>query len=57
MTEKKRYDTGVIHGRFQILHKDHLKYLLSGWELCRHLVIGISNPDPLLTREEKTDPH
>ena len=50
------YDIGVIHGRFQILHNDHLKYILSGLELCRHLVIGITNPDPLLTGYEKTDP-
>jgi D-arabinose 5-phosphate isomerase GutQ len=38
-------DVGVIHGRFQILHNDHLKYLLAGKDLCRHLVIGITNPD------------
>lgn len=51
------YETGVIHGRFQILHRDHLKYLLAGKELCRHLVVGITNPDPILTRENNADPH
>jgi len=48
--------TGVIHGRFQILHNDHMKYILSGKALCDHLVIGITNPDPTLTRKESSDP-
>lgn len=46
---------GVIHGRFQILHNDHMKYLLAGKKQCRHLVIGITNPDPLLTTEVHSD--
>lgn len=49
-------ETGVIHGRFQVLHNDHLVYLLAGMAFCRHLVVGITNPDPLLTRDESTDP-
>jgi nicotinamide mononucleotide adenylyltransferase len=49
-------DFGVIHGRFQVLHNDHLKYLLAGKARCRHLVVGITNPDPILTREDSTDP-
>jgi nicotinamide-nucleotide adenylyltransferase len=48
--------TGVIHGRFQILHNDHMKYILSGKALCEHLVIGITNPDPVLTKKESADP-
>jgi hypothetical protein len=48
-------EVGVIHGRFQILHNDHLKYLLAGKAHCRHLVVGITNPDPLRTREDSTD--
>lgn len=51
------YDVGVIHGRFQVLHNDHLRYLLAGKALCRHLVVGITNPDPTLTRERSADPH
>ncbi len=51
------YDTGVIHGRFQVLHNDHLAYILAGKALCRHLVVGITNPEPLLVREEKADLH
>ena len=49
-------ETGVIHGRFQVLHNDHLKYLMAGKRLCRHLVVGITNPDPHSTRAEVADP-
>ena len=49
------YDTGVIHGRFQVLHNDHMKYLMAGKNLCRHLVVGITNPDPFLTKMENAD--
>jgi nicotinamide mononucleotide adenylyltransferase len=49
-------EIGVIHGRFQILHNDHLKYLMAAVPLCRHLVIGITNPDPFMTRPEETNP-
>lgn len=50
------HEIGVIHGRFQPLHNDHLKYLLAGRARCRHLIVGITNPDPLHTRTESTDP-
>ncbi|MFH0824440.1 MAG: nicotinate-nucleotide adenylyltransferase [Pseudomonadota bacterium] len=46
---------GVIHGRFQILHNDHLEYLLAGKARCNHLVVGITNPDPSLTRDDPAD--
>jgi nicotinamide mononucleotide adenylyltransferase len=48
-------ETGVIHGRFQVFHNDHLVYLLAGLALCRHLVVGITNPDPFLTRDDSAD--
>jgi len=48
-------ETGVIHGRFQVFHNDHLVYLLAGLSLCRHLVVGITNPDPFLTRDDDAD--
>jgi len=50
------HKTGVIHGRFQLLHNDHMKYLLAGKERCEHLVVGITNPDPSLTRADPADP-
>lgn len=50
-------DTGVVHGRFQLFHLDHLKYVLAARERCRHLVVGITNPDPTLTKFDAADPH
>ena len=50
-------DRGVIHGRFQVLHNDHLSYLLAGKVRCRHLVVGVTNPDPMLTRDDPADPN
>jgi len=52
-----QYDLGVIHGRFQVLHNDHIKYLMAGKELCKHLVVGITNPDPSLTRASDANSH
>ncbi|MHC1725125.1 MAG: nicotinate-nucleotide adenylyltransferase [Syntrophobacteraceae bacterium] len=48
--------TGVVHGRFHIFHLDHLKYLLSAKARCKHLVVGITNPDPTLTKTDSADP-
>jgi nicotinamide-nucleotide adenylyltransferase len=49
------FDVGVIHGRFQMLHNDHLKYLLAGKARCRHLVVGITNPELSMTQAEDVD--
>lgn len=48
---------GVIHGRFQLLHNAHMKYLLAGKERCEHLVIGICNPEVDLTKYTGANPH
>jgi nicotinamide mononucleotide adenylyltransferase len=50
-------ETGVVHGRFQLFHLDHLKYVLAAKARCRHLVVAITNPDPTLTRFDPADPH
>ena len=52
-----QYEVGTIHGRFQILHNDHLKFLMAGKELCDHLIVGITNPDPSLTKDHNSNPH
>jgi len=52
-----RFEIGVIHGRFQILHNDHVKFLLAGKKLCDHLIVGITNPDPSLTKAHESNPH
>ncbi|UCC20985.1 MAG: nicotinate-nucleotide adenylyltransferase [Promethearchaeota archaeon] len=58
MPEKKvKYKVGVIHGRFQVLHNDHIRYLLAGKQLCNYLIVGITNPDPSLTKDSKANPH
>jgi len=49
--------TGVVHGRFQPFHLDHLKYVLTAKDRCRHLVVGITNPDPTLTKNDPADPY
>lgn len=53
---RSKHPVGVIHGRFQVLHNDHLRYLLAGKERCDHLVIGVTNPDPSCVRQEQADP-
>ena len=49
-------EIGVAHGRFQVFHNDHLKYVLAAKARCRLLVVGITNPDPDRTRQEASDP-
>ena len=48
-------DIGVAHGRFQIFHKDHLKYLLAAKSNCSMLVVGITSPDPDQSPAEAAD--
>ncbi len=48
---------GMIHGRFQPFHLGHLTYMRAALELCRTLIIGITNPDPTAIREEAEASH
>jgi cytidyltransferase-like protein len=48
---------GVVHGRFQVLHKGHMEYLLEGKNRCEYLVIGLTNPDITLMRPAITNPY
>ena len=46
-----------VHGRFQPLHLGHLNnYILPVKDMCDLLIVGITNPDPHLTFEDKTNP-
>jgi nicotinamide-nucleotide adenylyltransferase len=47
---------GMIHGRFQPFHNGHLEYGLQAAARCDQLIIGITNPDPSLTVQERDDP-
>lgn len=46
---------GVVNGRFQGLHLGHLEYILEAKKLCEELIIGITNPDPVLTSDNEVD--
>ena len=46
---------GVVHGRFQPFHNDHLRYCKAGLERCDHLLIGITNPDSATTADASED--
>ena len=46
---------GVVFGRFQIVHNDHVRYIMAAKERCNNLIVGISNPDPMHTKGEPTD--
>ena len=50
-------ETGIVFGRFQMLHLGHMEYLLEAKKRCRYLVIGVSNPDPGVIRYEDSCPH
>lgn len=49
------YKTGVVHGRFQPFHNDHLKFILEGFKKVEMMYVGITNPDPSLTSEDVAD--
>ena len=55
MQSTEVFDVGVIHGRFQMLHNDHIQYMRAGKAQCRHLVVGITNPEPSMTQPEDVD--
>lgn len=48
-------ETGVVHGRFQVLHLKHMEYLLAAKMRCDKLFIGITRPDSLHTRDSVND--
>ena len=54
---KQMIELGAVCGRFQVFHNDHLKYVLSAKEKCKHLIIGITSPDPSVSPVEKIDEH
>ena len=47
--------TGVVHGRFQVLHLKHMEYILAAKMRCEKLYIGISNPDSMHTKKSAND--
>ena len=47
--------TGVVNGRFQVLHLKHMEYILAAKMRGGKLYIGLTNPDSLHTRESVND--
>lgn len=45
-------DTGVVYGRFQVLHLKHMEYILAAKMRCRKLYIGIVFQDDYRASEE-----
>jgi nicotinamide-nucleotide adenylyltransferase len=52
-----KVELGMAHGRFQIFHRDHLRYVLAAKQRCRRLLVGITSPDPAEAPLERTAPH
>src|SRR5262245_55803006 len=48
---------GLVVGRFQPLHYGHAEYIMAAFQLCSHLYIGITNPDPGNYYKNDSDPH
>lgn len=49
---------GIVHGRFQPLHRDHIeRLLLPGAARCDVLIVGITNPSRELTAFDASNPH
>lgn len=48
---------GMAHGRFQIFHRDHVRYVLAAKQRCHHLLVGITSPDPAAAPSEPAAPH
>ena len=47
--------TGIVNGRFQVLHLKHMEYILAAKMHCDKLYIGITNPDGAHTRDTVHD--
>lgn len=54
-----RFQYGLILGRFQPFHLEHLRYFRLVWEQSENVIVGITNPDPstILTDEASDHRH
>lgn len=52
---REEIEIGVVCGRFQVFHNDHLKYVLSAKRYCKHLIVGITSSDPSMSPNEQSD--
>ena len=52
-----RHRYGMIHGRFQPFHLEHLRYFRLVWEQSEQVIIGITNPDPSTILADELSEH
>ena len=52
-----RYPYGMIHGRFQPFHLEHLRYFRLAWDKSEKVIVGITNPDPSAIVEDELNAH
>lgn len=51
-----RFQYGMILGRFQPFHLEHLRYFQLAWEQSERVIVGITNPDPsTIVADESSD--
>lgn len=48
---------GMIHGRFQPFHLEHLRYFRIAWDQSENVIVGITNPDPSTIRADELSQH
>jgi nicotinamide mononucleotide adenylyltransferase len=51
------YNYGMILGRFQPFHLEHLRYFRLCWEQSENVIVGITNPDPSTVVEDAANDH
>ena len=52
-----RYPYGMILGRFQPFHLEHLRYFKLVFEQSDKVIVGITNPDPSTIQADKASDH
>ena len=52
-----RFPYGMILGRFQPFHLEHLRYFRLVWERSERVIVGITNPDPSTIRADESSDH
>jgi len=48
---------GMILGRFQPFHLEHLRYFRLAWEQSERVIVGITNPDPSTILADESSDH
>jgi nicotinamide-nucleotide adenylyltransferase len=51
------YKYGMVHGRFQPFHLEHLRYFRLALERSEKVIIGITNPDPSTMVQDALSAH